>query len=1355
MLEDAYDRGDYRIGISRSKDLKSAIANQEGEQSITIGHVHAWKAILHASLSNFDKYKQELDTSKVILQNASADSSNYHDAVFTLSKALAIYGNYGEAISLLQKSKPDLISTPITFHKYKVQETYYNSKIGYLVDAQETLAEEITNIEAIRDTSQKLNLLKAKTLFQNYDFLFEVGKYNACYDIISKHESWIKETYGYQKGIRAEFLLRQARLQSHMRNYSKANSLYKKAYSYGMHYYTLHAPFFITLQSERVENLKADNKIPESEYWINDLDVRILSYYGRKSIPFLTHKLTIVNQFCEQGSWDKAETYLWNMVRKYKKLPTNHEARLEINDVNLKIKLQLGKLNEADSILNESINIALEKFSEQSPFYHYLTIQQTNLYFTYTNTIHELDEAYKQSLYTVLKPHLTVNHQYYCSSLFGLVELQNLNEDYNEANKTIESFLEEVNPYAKLRFSQALVLSSITKTNLGKYNESKETIKKALWNLKDGRKEADKLMYAKAFRTKAELMRQMGDFKDAETNYLNSDRLFNDQLFSTNKTPIEDIAWLHIYKGRYTKTSKQLQTALINKNQSVTAEHYSNIPLLLQSSEINIQLGDFSKAEENLSDAKRISETVFGTQSAKYASVLLQYKKLYEAIGDLQRSEEYAKKAVTTLSNKFGERHIKVAQPISELALATAFNHDELQSNNWNTSAASINNYCDSLLNTSKEIISLELGDDNLLYAALLENIGKYKMIVQDLDQSSENISLARDIWSETLGEPNTQTAKLDHLLGDIAYLDSSYAAALNNFTKAKNGYKNLFGTSHPNYIEALGMSARMHYIQQNTKEAAEISEEVVDKSLTYIRTIFPSLTERGKSNYWSKVKEHFEFFYTIAFTQNDANPNLIGKAYDINLQTKAILLNSSLKTKNYIMQSGDSLLINSFETWMEKKDLLITAISMEQSERKKEGINLLQLENEIENLEKYLGKQAVGFSSLKTNSNAYKWSDVSELLAPEDRVIEIIAFRLFDKAFTDEIWYAGMGVAQNMKNNPEHVIIKNGKFLHEKGLMYYRKCMEFKIKDNHSYEFFWKPIESMASKTGRTFISFDGVYNQINLETIPLSDKGFVLNKYQLIPIGTSRDLLEKQKKVKTAIKENSIVFVGDPTFYPSDYTAPKRWSQLPGTELEVNRLNTALTASNWSTKLYKHNTASEAVVKNIHQPKVFHIATHGFYLEKEEENNINKIIRNTATNPLLRSGILLKNGGEVYEGAKAHEFNRADGILTAYEAMNLDLESTELVVLSACETGLGEIELGEGVFGLQRSFVIAGAETIIISLFEVSDEVTTELMTIFYNKWKGNISKSRAFIEAKKEIMIKYDSPIYWGAFLMIGTE
>jgi len=177
---------------------------------------------------------------------------------------------------------------------------------------------------------------------------------------------------------------------------------------------------------------------------------------------------------------------------------------------------------------------------------------------------------------------------------------------------------------------------------------------------------------------------------------------------------------------------------------------------------------------------------------------------------------------------------------------------------------------------------------------------------------------------------------------------------------------------------------------------------------------------------------------------------------------------------------------------------------------------------------------------------------------------------------------------------------------------------------------------------------------------------------------------------------------------------------------------------------------------------PSIIHLSTHGFFFPAPPETqNIKGDTKNVNStrggfksniNPLFRSGLILTGANRLWKDGKKTE-GIEDGVLTAYEVSNMALLNTELVVLSACETGLGDVKGGEGVFGLQRSFKIAGVKNVIMSLWKVPDKETVELMELFYTNWvEKHMSKQDAFYSAKKDMRAKYPDPYFWAAFVMI---
>jgi CHAT domain-containing protein len=266
------------------------------------------------------------------------------------------------------------------------------------------------------------------------------------------------------------------------------------------------------------------------------------------------------------------------------------------------------------------------------------------------------------------------------------------------------------------------------------------------------------------------------------------------------------------------------------------------------------------------------------------------------------------------------------------------------------------------------------------------------------------------------------------------------------------------------------------------------------------------------------------------------------------------------------------------------------------------------------------------------------------------------------------------------------------------------------------------------------------------------------VIDDSNIVIVSNTKDLFLRKQRAKAAgvTSASTATMFGNPTYYLSA-SAERTISQLPGTDTEVRGLDNLLKQQGWKTAEYLETDASEEQVKQVDSPNVLHIATHGFYTPDIDPSELDQLTESEAMmseNPLLKTGLLLKGAGDVFSKTK-YNYNLESGILTASEAMNLNLDKTDLVVLSACETGLGDIHFGEGVYGLQRAFLVAGAKVLIMSMFKVDDGATQKLVDNFYRKWTTTKNLRQSFIDAKKEIRVEYPEPIYWGAFMMIGLD
>ena len=215
-----------------------------------------------------------------------------------------------------------------------------------------------------------------------------------------------------------------------------------------------------------------------------------------------------------------------------------------------------------------------------------------------------------------------------------------------------------------------------------------------------------------------------------------------------------------------------------------------------------------------------------------------------------------------------------------------------------------------------------------------------------------------------------------------------------------------------------------------------------------------------------------------------------------------------------------------------------------------------------------------------------------------------------------------------------------------------------------------------------------------------------------------------------------------------------------LAATQAEIQSLSGVFKKNRWTVESYCRDQALEEVVMHARHPRVLHMATHGFFEPDSPSATPQTGGRRSTTfeYPMLRSGLYFAGADRALRGS-GFAVGVDTGIFTAYEATNLDLFGTELVVLSACETGLGKVENGEGIFGLRRAFQEAGAESVLMSMWSVPDRETKQFMTLFYEKWLSGMEKHRALSEAQAALREelrkewKIDPPHFWAAFVLVG--
>jgi CHAT domain-containing protein/Flp pilus assembly protein TadD len=782
-------------------------------------------------------------------------------------------------------------------------------------------------------------------------------------------------------------------------------------------------------------------------------------------------------------------------------------------------------------------------------------------------------------------------------------------------------------------------------------------------------------------------------------------------------------------------------------------------------------MGRYNLAEYHSSEALSIREQTLGKESKAYAASLNNMAVLYQETARFNESENYFNEALSTVEKLFGKEAQEYAVVLNNQSilyaeigridqavgkLSTAIAIVEKLNVNLNSQVGFQSNLALLYQQTGKlteaEAVYLRLEKklkviaDNPYYGGILNSLGLLYIQMDKMDKVEDYLKRAADFYLKKFkSKDNPNYAKVLNDLGNFYRMQGEFAEAEQNLTEALRIRGIALDSNHPDYVKSQEDLAILYWKKGDLAKAESSYKISMDKSLDFINRYFPPMSEAEKTKYWDVLHPRFQRFYNYCLEASVTNPAVAQTMYNYQIATKGLLLNTTNKIKKAIFASGNNELIKDYVAWLDKKETLARYYSLSKEDLSNQKIDLPTLEKEANDMERSLSQRSSDFSQGYGADNV-DFSQIASVLTDQEATVEFIRIQSYDKNFTADSKYAALILTKGMAT-PKLVVLDNGNQLETRYAKFYRNAIQQKSADTYSYDQFWARVDPALAGKKILYISADGVYNQISLNTLKKNDGPYLLNQYDLITVGNSKDILELKNRKTVAAKKNAFL-LGFPD-YGGDAVAA-----LPGTKVEIDNLIKILKTGGYQTTPYVQKTATEAILKSLKGPAIVHIATHGYFQPDVEQSAAGVNQENARNNPLLRSGLLLAGASPTLKGELMPNLESNDnGVLTAYEAMNLDLEGTDLIVLSACETGLGDVRAGEGVYGLQRAFLVAGAKVMVMSLWKVDDAATQALMTNFYTNLAKGGSKAKAFKAAQLQLMTKYKDPYYWGAFVMVG--
>jgi CHAT domain-containing protein/Flp pilus assembly protein TadD len=787
---------------------------------------------------------------------------------------------------------------------------------------------------------------------------------------------------------------------------------------------------------------------------------------------------------------------------------------------------------------------------------------------------------------------------------------------------------------------------------------------------------------------------------------------------------LQNLGGLYEVLGDYQKGELSYQEALRAARKNYPNDHPLVVTITRDMGLLYDVEGEYAKAEVSLQEALRMAKAVYGEVHSEVATILIDLADLWGiGLNDYERAESFCQQAMQIDTKVLGSDSEAVAEDLASLG-KIYYNTGQYQKG-------------ERLLNDAIQIEAKKSGADNINLAYMKNILGLLSWKSGDNDRAEQSYLQALPVLKKALGDEHPDVATLLFNLARLYHQSGQYAKAQPPLEEAVR-IKEKAGVDDPFKLKFLNDLAYLNLDVDRPDQARAIATKAGDLQAGLLAKVLSFTAEKQRLAY----QKNTDFFSVLAATHR----NSLELATAV-LRYKQVVLDSIMEDRAFY-EAGKTAeerdLIDQLSSDKQQIGQLLLQDSKAAGEEVTKRVNAL--EEDIQGIESKLAANVAAAGQTR-RSLAVTTEQITAALPPDTALIEYYRYRRY--LSRDESAPAYGAIVLLRDHDPivlDLVLTKDIEPL----ITRYLNLLKSESDSNDSIlsdvlrkldQQIWEPVESvLPANIRRVLISPDDQISFLSFATLLDSKQRLLAEKLNVEYVSAGRDLLESTRLVTNT---NCVAFA-NPDFAKTNGAkvgqrrgarfrgsekrslTDMRFGELPHTTEEVNKLRDIFNDWGWTCSIFGAQEATKAALLQVRHPFILHLATHGFFAGSDPNQSDQSEVLVSGSgfgskyfaNPMHQSGLALVGANATLSAWRSNRDVDLgdDGIFTAEDASTLDLHGTWLVVLSACDTGQGEPSAGEGVMGLRRGFLEAGAQNLLMTLWPIEDKFTAQFMVEFY---------------------------------------